>query len=238
MNSVFVVFSRELKAGTRQPWLIFALVAWILLFALLSLGLDTWMFAGAAEMRRPMRWMALLLCIWTPALTMRSFSEERRSGAAEWLWTLPVSPVEWVVGKWLLVWLTVLVALLTTLPWPLFLEAHGDPEWAAILGGYLGMALVGGALSAMGVLISAIVDHPLSAWMWSLLLGLMPWILGWLLPSLPAGWVQIVQYLSFDYHFVNLARGVLDSTSLIFFCSLTVLALGMAALSLEIRRLS
>ncbi len=189
-------------------------------------------------MRRPFPRMPVCLLMLVPATTMGLLVEERRNRTDLVLCSLPFHTSTVVVGKWLAAVATVAAALLLTLPWPVMLSVYGQLDPGPVAGGYLGLLLAGAALAAVGVAASAAADSVVVAFLLSLVAGLLPWLVGFALPLLPASAVGVVQYLTFDYHFSNLARGVLDSRSVVFFASICGLFLRLAVHALEHRRLS
>lgn len=189
-------------------------------------------------MRRPFFWIAAGFVFLIPALTMRLLADERRSGSLQILGTLPVTHAEIVVGKWLAAVVLVAVALGLTATYPIALSRLGDLDWGPVAGGYLGLLLAGAAFAAISVAASALTDSQVVAFLLSLTACLLPWLIGFTLPLVPSSWVPLLEYLAFEYHFSNLARGVLDTRSLVFFATVTAVALRCAVLVLDHRRLS
>lgn len=237
MRAVSAVFRREIAGLFGQPPAWVALAVWILLVSLFSLWLDDVLAAGVCAMDRPFFWMAVGLVVLVPAIAMRLFAEERRTGTFELLATLPARPIELVVGKWLAASAFVAVALAITLPWPLALRAQGALDPGPVIGGYLGLWLLGAAFAAIGTFASAIADHPTVAFLAALFLCLVPWLLGFALPLVPGGIAPLVEYLSFQHHVDSLARGVIDTRSVLFLGSIAAIGVYGAALALDARRL-
>lgn len=237
MRAVSAVFRREIAGLFGQPPAYVALAVWVLLVSLFSLWLDDVLAAGVCAMDRPLFWMAVGLVVLVPAIAMRLFADERRTGTFELLATLPARPIELVVGKWLAATAFVGVALAVTAPWPVALRWHGPLDPGPVIGGYLGLWLLGAAFAAIGTLCSAIADHPTVAFLTALFACLAPWLLGFALPIVPGAAAPIVEYLSFQHHVDSLARGVIDTRSVLFLGSIAALGVYGAALALEARRL-
>jgi ABC-2 type transport system permease protein len=169
---------------------------------------------------------------------MRLFAEEKRTGSIELLVTLPVTEGEMVLGKYLAALALMGLALSLTLSYPLTLAQLADPDPGPIIGGYLGLALLGAAFCAIGTAASALTSNQVVAFLMALLVGLLPFASGYALARVPGALLPVVQYLTFEYHFNNLARGVLDSRDLIYYGSVVALFLHIAVWALERRRLA
>ncbi len=210
----------------------------MIVLSVFVLGFDDVLLGGSVSMRRPFRWMAACFVFLLPAVTMRLLAEEQRTGSMHLLGTLPVTPGEIVVGKWLAAVVLVACALVLTLPIPVVLASLGELDWGPVAGGYLGLLLGGAAFAAIGTATSALTENQIVAFLLAATACLLPALAGAALPLLPTALVPAVEYISFEYHFANLARGVLDSRSVVFFGSVIAVALRMAAALLEHRRLA
>jgi ABC-2 type transport system permease protein len=231
------IASRELRSAFGRPATFGVLALFVGLFSLLTLWFDDWLVAGSATLRQPLWWLWVCLLLVIPAVTMRTLVEEHKSGTWSIVGTLPLGPSEVVLGKWLGVMGFVAVALLLTLPWPIALAWLGDPEPGPLLGGYLGVVLPSGALCAVGLAASASTESAVVAFLVPFVAGAVPWLVGRALPLVPLELVWLVEPLSFDHHFDDLARGVLDLRSVAVFLALTAVPLRLAVHLLERRRL-
>lgn len=238
MLQVFAIFRRELAGYFGQPLAYIVLTLFAVLLAFPSLFLQDVLDAGQASMRVPFFWTGVAFLFLVPALTMRLIAEERRTGSLELVATLPITPTELVLGKWLAAVAMVAVSLLTTLSYPIALGVLGDLDPYTVVAGYLGMLLLGAAFSAVGIAASAFTRYQVLAFLVSFVLIAIPFGLGYALDAVDIGWLGFVQYLTFEYHFANLARGVLDSRSFVFFGAIVVVALRLAVMVLQLRRLS
>jgi ABC-2 type transport system permease protein len=170
----------------------------------------------------------LILSIMVPAITMRIFSEERRTGSIELLFTLPISRMGLVIGKFLAAFFFLAVNLLLTLAYPISLVSLGQLDWGMIIGGYCGLLLTGAAYISIGMIISAITSDQIV----SLIIGLAVCTLGLygigrpeIINVLPPVFARIVEYLSVSFHTKNLARGLIDVRDIIYF--LSVITIGI-----------
>jgi len=189
-------------------------------------------------MRQVFFWISMLLALLIPALTMRSFAEERRTGSLELLLTLPITDGQAVLGKFLAAVALVWIALALTFSYPLTLAAHSELDWGPVVGGYLGLALIGAAYCAIGLAASASTSNQMVAFLVSMALCLVPYAMGFFLQTVPAALLPVAQQVSFQTHFSSMARGVLDTRSLCFYGSVIFLALHATVFSLEQKRLS
>ena len=177
-----------------------------------------------------------LFTLFAPALTMRSLAEERRTGSLDVLLSWPVHDLDVVVGKFLGALALLAVALGLTLAYPITIDALGELDWGPIVGGYLGLLLLGGAYLALGLLVSALTQNQIVAFMGGFFVCFCAYIIGRAAPGVPDALVPIVEGLSFERHFGQVARGVIDTRDLAFFGAVIVLGLGWTAEVLRSRR--
>lgn len=203
-----------------------------------SLWVDDLFTVGLTTVDGAFFWMASTFLFVVPAVTMRLVAEERRTGSLELLATLPVTSAQIIVGKWLAAVFLVAVALAMSLSWPIALAMLGELDWGPVIGGYLGLLCMGAGFAAIGTFTSALTESQVLAFLLSFIVCLVPFGMGLALPLVPGEWLPLVQYLTFEYHFANLARGVLDTRSLVFFASITWAGLEGARWQLDKRRLS
>lgn len=178
---------------------------------------------------------AMLLLLIVPVLTMRLFAEERRSGTFELLLTSPVREIQIVLAKFLASMAVIVAMLALTLPHPITLRIYGDPDWGPVYSGYLGLLLLGGALTALGLAISALTANQIVAAAVSLGLFLLMWMLDSLGSLLPDPYDAIVVNLSLLAHFTPLATGALYLSDLGFFATLILLGLLLSVRALARR---
>lgn len=235
---LLVVARREVGGFFGQPTGYALVAAFVLLLGASCLVVDDLLLGEVASLRRPFRWMSLWMLVLLPALTMRSFAEEFRTGTYAILGSLPLGPAALVVGKWLGQLALLGILLACTLPYPLALAALGPLDWGPVLGGYLGLLWMGGAYLAVGTAWSAAGESQVVAYLGTLATGLAFGTLGLLLPVLPLVLVPWVELLTFEHHYANLARGALDGRSLLFFPAFAAVALRTGVLLLQRRRLT
>jgi ABC-2 type transport system permease protein len=175
-----------------------------------------------------------------PALTMRQWAEERKTGTIEMLMTLPVREWEVVLGKFLSGCSLLGIILLLTLPTTLtvaFISQSGL-DWGMVLTSYLGTFLFGAAVLAMGGWVSSFTENQIVAFILGLALVFVAMIIGTPLVTmrLPAFMAPLVEYVGLNSHYSSISRGVLDSRDVVYFATLIFLFLYLTVRSVESRK--
>jgi ABC-2 type transport system permease protein len=235
-RGAWAIAGRELGAAFGRPLAYAVLALFVSTFALLSLWFDDFLTSGVATLRGPLLWLWTCLLFVAPAVAMRTFAEEWRSGTWSVVGALPLRPVEVVVGKWLGAVALLTAALALTLPWPVALVVLGEPDVGPIVGGYLGLWLGSAALAAIGVAASAWTDSVVIAFLGAFLAGLVPWLIGFALPVVPSPLVPLVEAVSFQTVLGTFSKGVIDSRGVVLLVAVTVVALRLAVHAVERRR--
>jgi ABC-2 type transport system permease protein len=168
-----------------------------------------------------------------PMITMRLFSEEKRSGTIELLVTSPVRDGEIILGKWLAALSLYSVLLLLTALNFVFLFKYGNPDWKPLAIGYLGLLLQAGALLAIGMFISTLTKNQIIAGAATFGVCLLLWVLEWVSGYETATWAQVLSYISVVTHIGSFSKGLLDSKDAVYYVSLTFLGIFFTARSLE-----
>lgn len=179
------------------------------------------------------KWVLLFLI---PAITMRLLAEEKKSGTIELLTTKPLHDWEIVLGKFFAAWVLVGVALLPTLMYYITIAFLGDVDNGPVIGGYFGLLLMAGTFVAIGLLASSLTENQIVAFIVGLLVMFALVMLDQVLFFVPESLTSIVEYLGIDYHFSNIARGVIDSRDIIYFLSVLGFSLYLSIVSLERRK--
>jgi len=191
-----------------------------------------------ADVRPMFEWMPVLLIFLCSALTMRMWSEERRTGTLEFVVTLPASNWEFVLGKFVACWTLLAVALLLTLPLPFTVAAIADLDWGPVIAGYVAAMLLGGAYLAIGLFVSSRTDSQIvSLIVASFACGAFYLVGSPLLTDLVGGtWADLMRSLGSGSRFDSITRGVLDLRDLYYYASLLVVFLALNVYTLETRR--
>lgn len=241
MRNIWVVAQKEFKHFVISP-IAYAIAFGILLF--LGIFFYSNLIYAANQQFAPSVQIILgplvtLLLFTSPAITMRTLAEEQKNGTLEILLTAPVRDWEVVVGKWLGSLLFILVLLLLTWFFPIVLNQIVDPgiDQGIMAAGYLGLVLLSSALIAIGVMTSSFFSNQIAAFFASL--GIILILLAISFPAQVAGpsGSQLLLYLNIGDHFYdNFYRGVIDLKDVVYYLSVTALALFLGSVSVETRR--
>jgi len=167
---------------------------------------------------RPYFWNIALISIFTlPAITMRLYSEEKRAGTVELLYTTPITPLQIIIGKFFAGLLFYIVLLIPTMFFQSILFMYGSPEFMPILSGYIGLILMGGAFIAVGLFISTTTENQIIAAIGGFALSLLLWVIGWGAHYAGPTLGGVLNYISIINHFEDFAQGVIDSTHVIYY---------------------
>jgi ABC-2 type transport system permease protein len=170
-------------------------------------------------------------------ITMRSLSEEKKMGTWELLLTSPVSDTEVVLGKFLACFGLLLVLLLLTLFYTLLLFILGGaPDTGPIWASYLGLVMVGSSALAIGIFVSSLTNNQIISVVVSGVILAALWGIGFAVTYVPKGFQQLLSYISYKSNFNTFDIGIIDTRTIVFFLSLTVLFLYLAVRSLETGR--
>ena len=183
--------------------------------------------------------MLMIVMLIIPIITMRSFSEEKKQKTDQALLTAPVSLTEIVLGKFLAALILYGLCNAIYLLYAVIIAAFAAPDWAVFLTTLLGMLLMGGALIAIDLFISALTESQIIAAVVSIGVGLLIYMLDSLSSLISTEWVtSLLHNLSFDAHFTNFINGIINLTSVVFFLSVTAVFLFLCVRVFEKRRWS
>ncbi len=242
LASLAAVYRREVLAYVTTP----TAYVFVAVF-LFSIGLFTFQVGGFFENRRAdlipfFAYHPWIFMIFLPAVSMRLWAEESRSGAIELLMTLPAPTWSLVVAKFLAAWSIAGVSLLLTLPLWATVNALGSPDNAAILTAYIGSFLMAGAYIAIGSVMSALTQAQIVAFVLAVVVSFLmtvlgtPLVLDALSKFISGGVAEAIARFSILYHFDAAQRGVVEFRSVFYFVSLIALCLGFTALAVDARR--
>jgi ABC-2 type transport system permease protein len=179
------------------------------------------------------------LFFFTPAITMRTIAEEKRTGTIELLLTKSLTDWQLVLGKYLSCLLLIIIALACTLPFYFTVWNLGPVDHGSVLCGYLGLVLMSSAYISIGVFASSITSNQVVSFLLSLLIGVFFLIIFQALSTNFTGVLGTVfQYLSVSEHFDSISRGVIDSRDIIYFISISCIALLLAEFNLVKRNIA
>jgi ABC-2 type transport system permease protein len=252
LRNISAIAGKELRGYFASP------TAWVLmgLFALLF----GWFFAAYLQyfvsssmqsqfggappsmnvnqhMIRPLLQNASVIILFMlPMVTMRTYSEEKRSGTIELLLTSPLTDVEIVMGKFLGSVGLYAALLAVTMAYMVFLFVYGDPEWLPLLSGYLGLLLLGSCFLSVGLFVSSTTKNQMVAGAATFVLALVLWIIDWMAEGAGPTMGELLRYLSITGHFDDFGKGVIDTKHVIYYLSLISFGLFLTVKSVDTER--
>ena len=234
MNTKAVIVKRELGAYFTGA------VGYIVigLFLLISgfLFFNVFFLENRAELRRFFSTLPVLFAFFIPAVTMRLFAEERKSGSLETLMTLPVSSVDVVMGKFWASLAFTSVMIAPTLVYALTASLFGSLDAAPVVCGYLGAVFLAAAFCSVGLFASASTKNQIVAFFIGWALCILLALIDQFLLFLPTRLANFLGYLSAGSHFTSVSRGIVDSRDLVYFVSLTAVFLTLTVKTIDSRR--
>ena len=236
MNHTLTIAARQFRSYFNGPiaYIVISLVLIILGF----LFWETFFLFGRATVREMFRYLSLINYFALPALTMGLLAEEKRTGTIELLITMPVTDAQVILGKFLGVMGLYGVMLALTVPYAISVGSLGNLDWGPVFAGYIGLILQGGALIGIGLMTSSFTENQLVAFFTALAASMFFFLLDKFLPFVPVGLATVAEAISFDYHVESMRRGVLSLRDVVFFLSVSTIALMVAFRALESRRWS
>jgi len=234
MKQTLAITRKELKAYFGSPMALIFVGTFLAVTLFSFFWVETFFARGIADVRPLFRWMPVLMIFLVAALTMRQWSEEQRSGTLEVLLTLPVSPVQLVVGKFLAVLALVAVSLALTLFLPITVSMLGNLDWGPVIGGYLAAILLAAAYAAIGLFVSSRTDNQIVALISTVLLCGLLYLLGsaGLASFMGRTLGELLRAISPGNRFESIQRGVVDLRDMLYYLTLSGLFLTLNVLSL------
>ena len=241
-SNIWAIAKRELLGYFDSPVAYVFIVIYLLLAGFFTFTFGAFFDRGEASLNAFFMWMPWLFLFLVPAVGMRLWAEERRSGTIELLLTFPVTTWQAILGKFLASWLFIAIAMALTFPVWLTVNWLGDPDNGVIFAGYVGSLLVAGAYLAVSCMTSAMTRNQVVSFILAVVICLMLILVGFppvtdLLTRWAAAWfVEIVAAFSVLTHFEGFQKGVLDSRDVIFFGSVIGFALFVTGVILRSHR--
>jgi len=242
MRNVYVIFKREFAAYFITPIAYVFIAIFVFLSGVFTFYLGNFLERGQADLVSFFSFHPWLYLFLMPALAMRLWAEERKSGTLELLLTLPVAVWQAVVGKFLAAWAFSALALALTFPMWITANYLGDPDNGVILAGYLGSLLMAGAFLAIGACVSSLTRNQVIAFVIGAVISLAFVLSGYpVVLELVSGWapqvlVEAIASFSFLLHFNSIMKGVLDARDAIYFVSFIAFWLFANAALVELRK--
>ncbi len=239
MHPTLTVFKREFRSYFATPIALIFLTVFLVLTGFFTFKLGRFYESGQADLRSFFLWHPWLYLFIVPAVSMRLWSEEKKSGTIELLLTLPVTLFQATAGKFLAAWAFLGLSLLLTFPMVLTTMYLGSPDLGVIFVGYLGSFLMAGSYLAIGCAVSAATNSQVISFVISTTICLVLILLGFepvieaLQALMPEGVVDQLTNLSFPFHFEAIQRGVVDLRDLVYYLLVMLLSLFASAVILE-----
>ncbi|MFQ5600800.1 MAG: ABC transporter permease [Candidatus Krumholzibacteriia bacterium] len=233
MSNVLPILKKELRSYFTSP-VAYIVITFFLVFCGVFFAIPLFV-NGQASMRGAFSIVLYAFTFFVPAITMRLISEEKKTGTFELLVTMPVSDLEVIVGKYLAAFVLLMIGVGMTATHAITVSALGNVDGGQVAAGYIGLALLGAAYVAVGIWASSFTENQIIAFLVSLTVIFILTFIDKLLIFLPIGGATLFEYLGAEYHFNNIARGVLDTRDLVYYASLIFLGLYFSARALKRR---
>jgi len=254
MSNILAIAQKELKSYFASPIAYVVIGLWALLYGyffatilhyFVQQSLQMMQFGGQGpqamnvnqQLIRPLLQNVLILVLFLmPAVTMRTFSEEKRSGTIELLLTSPLTDFQIIMGKFLGAMALYSVMLAVTFIHIALLFVYGNPEWKPIATSYLGLFLFGGCFISVGMFISSLTKNQIIAGMATFGVFLFLWVINWIGSFTGPTVSGVLDYLSVVNHADDFWKGVIDTTHLIYYVSFMTFGLFLTAKSVDSER--
>jgi ABC-2 type transport system permease protein len=253
MRNVLAIAGKEVRSYFASPIAYIITGLFALIFGIFYMAAVTW-FAEQSlgmgqfgpmprnvninqDLIRPLLLNATVVMLFLlPMVTMRTYSEEKRSGTIELLLTSPVTDLQIIIGKFLGALVLYGVMLLVTVLYVSMLLPYSDPEWKPIAAGYLGLLLLGGGFLSFGLFVSSLTKNQIVAAVGTFSLVLVLWIIDWLSDQAGPTTRTVVSYLSITQHFEDFAKGVIDTKHVVYYLTFIIFGLFLTAKSVDSER--
>jgi len=250
MRNVLAIADKELRSYFASPiayiligffLLPFGVFFYLYLATFVKQSLQMAQFGGAMNVnqqviRYVLQNASVIILFIMPMITMRTYSEEKRSGTIELLLTSPITDLEIILGKFLGALGLYASILLVTLLYMGILFVYGNPEWRPLVAGYLGLLLMGGAFISIGLLISSTTNNQIVAGVVTFVVFLLFWIIGWFADTAGPTIGPITSWLSITEHFDDFSKGIIDTKHVIYYLTLITFGLFLSAKSVDTER--
>jgi ABC-2 type transport system permease protein len=242
MHATLTVARRELAAYFSAPLAYVFIVIFLALSGGLTFYVGAWLERGRADLQAFFDWHPWLYLFLVPAVGMRLWAEERKTGTIEFLMTLPVTTLDAVLGKFLAAWLFVGIALALTFPMWLTVDYLGQPDHGVILASYIGSWLMAGGMLAISAAVSALTRNQVVAFVLAAAVCFLFLMSGLeLVQALFRGWapdslIATIASLSLLSAFDAISQGVIDLRALVLFGSLIAVSLFINTALVELKK--
>jgi ABC-2 type transport system permease protein len=242
MSKTFVVFLREFSAYFSTPLAYVFIVIFLGLTGAFTFYMGSFFERGQADLQSFFGFLPWLFLILIPAVSMRLWAEERKSGTIELLMTLPISTAQVVIGKFLAAWAFVCIAIMLTFPIWITVNYLGDPDNGVVAASYIGSLVMAGSYLAIGSCISALTKNQVIAFIVAALVCFLFLTAGLdIVQSFFQGWapqvlVDGISGLSFLTHIEAIRTGVIDLRDVVFFVSTIAVSLFINVAIIDLKK--
>ena len=230
MRQVVHIFRKEFSTYFISP--IAYIVITIFLLVTGWFFFATFFLFNQANLRTFYTLLPIIFAFVIPAITMRLISEEINVGSDEILLTMPVTFRDVILGKFFASVAMVGAMMIPTIAYPLTVSFMGQLDWGPVVGGYVGAIFLGAAFSAVGLFASALTRNQIIAFIIGLAICFTLTLIDKMLYFLPQSLLGVFAYLGADFHFQNIAKGIIDSRDILYFVSICFVGLYGAYLAL------
>lgn len=242
MSALKVIFGRELASYFATPVAYIFIVIFLMLSGVFTFYIGQFFDRGQADLSAFFNFVPWLYLVLIPAVAMRLWSEERRSGTIELIMTLPIATWQLVLGKFLAAWVFVGLALALTFPLWVTVNYLGAPDNGVILGAYLGAWLMSGGFLSVGSCLSALSKNQIVAFILTLVVCFLLVVSGFpIVQDSFSSWAPLwlvdgVANLSFLTHFTAISRGVIDLRDIVYFVAMIGVWLYATSLVIDLKK--
>ena len=242
LKNTKAIIKRELVGYFESPVAYVFIVIFLLLIGFFTFSVSRFYETGQADLRAFFQWHPWIYLFLVPAIGMRLWADERRTGTIELLLTLPITLTEAILGKFLAAWFFIGTALVLTFPLVLTVAYLGNPDLGAVFSAYLGSFLMAGAYLSVAIMTSSLTRNQVISFILAVVICLFLVLAGWApVTDILSGWaplwlVQVVSGFSFMPHFLSIERGVLDLRDLFYYFSVIFFMLFANGVVLQNRR--
>lgn len=233
MHPVAHIFRKEFNTYFVSP------IAYIVISVFLLVTgwffFATFFLFNQASLRTFYTLLPIIFAFVIPAITMRLIAEELNVGSDEILLTMPVTVRDVILGKFFASVAMIAAMMIPTLAYPLTVSLMGQLDWGPVVGGYIGAVLLGAAFSAVGLFASALTRNQIIAFIIGLAICFTLTLIDKMLYFLPRSLLGVFAYLGADFHFQNIAKGIVDTRDILYFVSVCFVGLYGAYMALQAR---
>jgi ABC-2 type transport system permease protein len=242
MSNTKAIIKRELSGYFGSPVAYVFIVIFLLLSGFFTFSVSHFYEQGQADLRAFFQWLPWIFLFLIPAVAMRLWADERRTGTIELILTLPATLTELVIGKFVAAWIFLSIALFLTFPLVITVAYLGNPDPGGIICGYVGSFLMAGAYLSVGSMTSAMTRNQVISFIISVVICFFLVLAGWPpVTQILSGWAPLwlvsgISSFSFMSHFNALQRGVLDLRDLVYCLSVIFFMLFATGVTLQNRK--